>query len=67
MSACLQMFYRIVGVLKKFRKFYWKAPVPGKSLTLSMQPAASFFITKETSVHSYFPMSFTEFLRIPFF
>ena len=42
MSACLQMFYRIVGVLKKFRKFYWKAPVPGKSLTLSMQPAASF-------------------------
>ena len=51
---------------KKFRKFHWKTPVPGKMWTWKfdfIHKNWTFFI-KETSAHSYFLVSSAEFLRI---
>ena len=66
---CSQMFYRIGGVLKSLANFTGKhlcqVKYERKSLILSM--LACTLILKETPAHSCFPVSFGEFLRIPFF
>ena len=72
-SPILQMFHRIVGVLKgivkNFANFTGKhlcrVKSEHKSLTLSMKSAPS--LIKETPAHSCFPVSSAQFLRIPSF
>ena len=68
-----QMLYRIVGVLKGVVKIFanftgkhlWRVKFERKSLILSNE--ACTFIIKESPAHSCFPLSYAEFLRIPFF